>query len=207
MKLYYAKGACSLAVRIIINEIGLTAEYESVNLKTKKTETGADFLKISQKGAVPTLITDQEEVLTENVAIQQYLADTHNASQLLPATRDFKRYRVVEWLNFVSTEMHKGCSPLFNPAIPQEVKESIFIANLKAKLNFLEQRLSENRYLVGDTFTLPDAYLFVVLTWFPSFKLDLAEWPHVARYFAELKTRKSIQQSLKEEGLIEKSVV
>src|SRR5690349_19217638 len=122
MKLYYSKGACSLAVRIIINEIGLQSEYEAVDLKTKKTATGQDFLKINPKGSVPVIQTDEKQILTENAVIQQYLADTNKATQLLPALGNFERYRVLEWLNFISTELHKGFSPLFNPNVPNELK-------------------------------------------------------------------------------------
>lgn len=199
MKLYYSKGACSLAVRIVINEIGIPCEFESVNLQTKKTETGDDFLKINPKGAVPTLILDDQQVLTENSAIQQYLADEHDAIKLLPPTTNFRRYRVIEWLNFISTDLHKGCSPLFNSKLPQEVKNEIFIPALKNKIDFVENHLSNNRYLLDEQFTLADAYLFVILTWLPHFKIELSNWSSVSRYFEELRHRKSIEQSLAEE--------
>src|SRR5688572_12009519 len=113
MKLYYSKGACSLAVRIILHEIGAACEFEAVDLATKKTETGMDFLKINPKGAVPTLILDDKAILTENAVIQQYLAEKYHATQLLPPLGDMKRYRVLEWLNFISTDLHKSCGPLF----------------------------------------------------------------------------------------------
>lgn len=123
MKLYYSAGTCSLAVRIIINEIGLPSTYEAVDLKTKKTASGQDFLQINPKGSVPVIVTDDNEILTENSVIQQYLADKNNASSLLPALGHFKRYRVLEWLNYISTELHKGCGPLFSPSIPVELKK------------------------------------------------------------------------------------
>jgi len=201
MKLYYSKGACSLAVRIVINELGLKCEFESVNLKTKQTESGGDFLSISPKGAVPVLAIDKHEVLTENSIIQQYLADTHKAAHLLPPVGDFKRYRVLEWLNFISTDIHKGFGPLFDPSIPQELKDSIFIPNIKKKLKFIEQHLAKNnQFLAGDHFTLPDAYLYVMLVWSRHFKIDIAELPHLTKYFSSLNQRPAIMQSLKEEG-------
>lgn len=201
MKLYYSKGACSLAVRIIIHEIGLKCEFESVDLKTKKTEKGDDFLQTNPKGAVPTLVTDKNEVLTENAVIQQYLADTHHATELLPAIGDFNRYRVLEWLNFISTDVHKGFGPLFNPNVPQELKQSIFIPNLKNKMNTVEKQLQHHKFLAGDHFTLPDAYLFVMLSWLPHFSIDIGSWPHITKYLSEMVKRKSIADSLTEEGL------
>lgn len=201
MKLYYSKGACSLAVRIIINELAIPCDYESVNLKTKKTETGGDFLKINPKGSVPTLELANKEILTENTAIQQYLADEFKATPLLPAVGNFKRYRVLEWLSFTSSDLHKGFAPLFNPTVPQEDKDKIFIPVLKNKFKFVDEHLSKNKFLLGDSFTLPDAYLFVLIRWFPAFKIELSEFPNLERYKAELKKRRSIQDALTEEGL------
>lgn len=200
MKLYYATGTCSLAVRIVINEIGLHSEFEAVNLKTKKTSSGQDFLQINPKGSVPVILTDDNEILTENSIIQQYLADKHHAVQLLPAPGHFKRYRVLEWLNYISTELHKGCSPLFHPGIPQELKNELFKPALKNKLNYVEKNL-QHQFLLGDEFTLPDAYLFVVLTWLPHFNIDLHEWPQLNRYFTDLLKKPTIKKALHEEGL------
>lgn len=201
MKLYYAKGACSLAARVIIHELNIPCEFEAVNLQTKKTATGADFLTINPKGVVPVLLLDDGQFLTENAAIQQYLADEHNAIKLLPATSNFRRYRVLEWLTFVSTDLHKGCGPLFNPKLPQQIKDEIFIPILKNKITLVDQHLSRNKYLLDEQFTLADAYLFVILSWLPHFHIELANWPNIVRYFNELKSRPSIQKSLQEEGL------
>src|SRR5438105_3577122 len=121
MKLYFSKGACSLAVRIILNELNIPCEYEAVNLKTKKTVDDADFYKINPKGAVPVLQLDDGTILTENAAIHQYLADFKKADQLFPLT-GIQRYRVIEWLNFVATDLHKGCGVFFSSMIPDEVK-------------------------------------------------------------------------------------
>lgn len=202
MKLYYSKGACSLVVRIIIHELGLKSEYEAVDLGTKKTATGEDYLKINPKGAVPAIITDAGETLTENSAIQQYLADNNHADELLPPIGNFRRYRVLEWLNYVATELHKSCSPLFNPNIPHDMKETIFLPTLNKKFDYIEQHLQHTKYLAGDTFTLPDAYIFIILSWQAHFKNDLSKWKHISEYFAQLQKRKSVQQALKEEGLI-----
>ena len=201
MKLFYSKGACSLTIRIIINEIGLKTDFESVSLANKKTETGKDFFTINPKGAVPALQLDNGLILTENAAILQYLADTSHATELFPEPRHFERYRIIEWLNYVATEVHKSFGALFNPTIPQQLKDDLFIPLIKGKLGFINKHLDKNKYLAGDKFTLPDAYLFVMLTWATHFKININEWSHVAKYFDELKQRKSIQQSLKDEGL------
>lgn len=201
MKLYYTKGACSLVDRIAVNELNLSIGYESVDLKNKITETGSNFLEINPKGAVPTLVADNNEILTENAVILQYLADSQKASRLLPPVGDFQRYRVLEWLNYIATEVHKGFAPLFNPEVPKEIKNTIFIPILKKKFTFINKNLQHHKYLVSDEFTLPDMYLFVMLTWAKSFKLDLSDLAKLTAYFDELKTRESIAKSLKEEGL------
>lgn len=200
MKLFYTKGACSLVVRIVINELGLNANYESVNLKTKKAESNKDFLKINPKGAVPTLELDNGEILTENAVILQFLADTAGAHQLLPALGNFKRYQVLEWINYIATEIHKSFAPLFNPTIPQEFKNEVLLPAIKAKFKFLSNHLQQGQYLMGSDFMLPDAYLFVMLLWTSHFSIDLNEWPNLARYFNELKKRNSVEKSLNEEG-------
>lgn len=202
MKLYYTKGACSLAVRIIINEIGVPCEYESVDLRAKRTETDKDYYAINPKGGVPALQSDHGEILTENAIILQCLADTTHATQLLPELGRAQRYHVLEWVNYIATEMHKGFSPLFNPNIPPEIKDRVFMPLLKSKLTYINKHLQNKAYLLGEQFTLPDGYLFVMLLWAQKFKIDLAEWPEIFRYFTTLSTRKSIQQSLQQEELI-----
>lgn len=202
MKLYYSKGACSLAIRITMHEIGIKSEFEAVNLRSKQTESGKDFLSINPKGAVPTLVTDQNETLTENVAIQQYLADKYNATQLLPAVNDIKRYRVIEWLSFVGTDLHKTCGSLFNPGVPQEIKNSIYKAILENKLKYADQHLQHHTFLLGDQFTVADSYMYVVLSWLPAFEMNIAHWPALAKYTAAITKRPAVQQALMEEGLI-----
>ena len=201
MKLFFSKGACSLAVRIIINEIGMDSLFESVNLRTKKTESGEDFLTINPKGGVPTLELHNGEILTENAVILQYLCDKSNATGLLPQIGDFNRYQVLEWVNYVSTELHKGIGILFNQSITQELKNEIFIPLIKTKLNYVNHHLQNNQYLLGDEFRLPDAHLFVMLLWTSYFDIDLMEWKNLTRYFDTLKHRTSIEQSLKQEEI------
>lgn len=201
MKLFYSKGACSLAIRIILNEIGIPADYEQVSLQTKLREDGSDFLQVNPKGSVPTLLLENGEVLTENAVIMQYLADHYQASNLLPELGDFQRYRVLEWVNYVTTELHKGFGPLFNPKVPQELKDQVFVPGMIAKLTYVDKCLQENPYLLGKHFTLPDAYLFVILRWVKGMKLEVASLEHLAQYEAQLRTRKSIVDALHQEGL------
>lgn len=200
MKLYYSKGACSLVPRIIINEIGLRCDFESVNLKTKETEKGRDFYQINPKGSVPVLEFNNKEVLTENAVILQFLADDSKSSQLLPEVGNFQRYRVLEWLNYITTELHKSFSPLFNPSVADDLKKTLFIPLLKTKLSFVNTHLTQS-YLVGNQFTLADAYLFVVLRWTQIVKINLAEWDNLQRFMSVLKQRPSIAKALEMEGL------
>ena len=202
MKLYYSKGACSLAVRIQLHEMDIPCEFESVDLKTKKTETGLDFLSINPKGMVPTLLLDNKEILTENAVIQQYLSDTHQSKGLLPPFGDFKRYHALEWLNYITTDIHKGFGPLFNPKVPNDLKENVFKDTIKDKFNKIEHHLAKpNKYLFGEQFTLADGYLFVMLLWGKKFNITIDDLPNLSKYFENLKQRPAIQKSLEEEGL------
>lgn len=200
MKLYYSKGACSLAVRITINELNIECEYESVNLKDHITATGANFYKINPKGEVPTLELDSGEILTENQVIHQYLADKYKNTSLLPPINDFKRYRVMEWLSYISSDLHKSFGPLFNPQISEEVKNQ-FKMILKKKLNFPDGHLKVNQYLLADQFTVADSYLYVILFWLKNFNIDISEWQGLSRYYSELNTRHAIIHALEEEHL------
>lgn len=201
MKLFYSRGACSLSVRITLYELDVKCDFESVNLKTKQTESEKDFLLTNPKGAVPTLVLDNKEILTENVAILIYLAEKYNGSKLFPQ-ENMKHYRVIEWLSFIASDLHKTCGSLFNPNLSEDIKSSVFKPQLKQKLSYIERHLSKNKYLVDDQFSLADSYLFVILSWLKSFKLDINHWPTVAKYHAELKKRPSIIQALQEEGLV-----
>lgn len=203
MKLYYKSSVCSLAVRIVINELKLNCDYESVDLKSKQTETGIDYLKINPKGSVPALLLNDNNLLTENAVILQYLADHYQAVSLLPPLGDIKRYRVLEWLNYVATDLHRYCAPLFWSKFTDNDKHNIFMPILNGKLSLVENHLNDNRFLMGDTFTLADSYLFVILIWLAKLKMAMTTWPNLASYFIVMKQRQSIQQALIEEGLID----
>lgn len=200
MLLYFSPGACSLAPRIIINEINLPSDFESVDLKEKKTATGEDFFKINPKGAVPVLRTDEGQILTENAVILQYLADQHQAHELLPPVDQFERYRVLEQLNYIATEMHKGTGILFNPNVTDEMKQTVILPLIQKRLDYLDKRLSEHDYIVQTTFTLPDAYLFVILRWLFFFKIDFSNRVHLSKYFKRINARDAVQKSLQQEG-------
>ncbi len=199
MKLYYAKYAASLAVRIMINEINLSCVYEAVDLKTKLTKTGNNYFKITPKGYVPALKTGKQ-IITETAVILQYLAEQHQATTLLPEIGNADRYHVLEWLTFIGTELHKNVAALLNPNIPDETKGVLFNTGLKIKLNLVNNHLAQNQCLVGDQFTIPDTYLFTVLFWLPIFlKIELSHWPHLHNYFLKLNDRLSIRKALAEE--------
>jgi glutathione S-transferase len=201
MKLYFSKGACSLAVRILINELKMKCEFESVDSKSKQTETGKNYLTINPKGAVPALELDNGEVLTENAVIHQYLAELKQATDLLPPTSDFKHYRVLEWLNYITTDVHKNFGPYFSPVVPDDVKNNFFKPLLVRRFNFVNSQLDKKRFLLGDTFTLPDGYLFVMLGWAHRVKLPLDDQANLMAYFSRLKERDSIRQALKAENI------
>lgn len=203
MKLYYASSVCSLAVRIILHELGISFKHESVNLKTKQTETGEDYLKINPKGSVPALLLDNHEILTENAIILQYLADTYKAkaAQLLPAVGDMKRYRALEWLNFVSTDLHRYCAPLFWSKFPEDTKKNLFLPILQVKLSIVDKHLANNEFLMGDSVTIADSYLLVILIWLAKLNIKMIDWPNLLRYFHAMKNRQSVKLSLVEEEL------
>lgn len=202
MKLYYIQGTSSLVVRIIIHEMNLTCSFEAVDFMTRKTETGKDFLKINPKGYVPTLETNDGIILTETALILQYLADENAALALLPEIRTLNRYRILEWLNFIATELHKVCVLLIHSPLPEEAKSIMVKSSLKERLSVINEHLADKKYLVGEQFTLADAYLFAVLFWLPNvFKVDLSPWPNLITYFSNLKDRPSIQKTFKEEKI------
>jgi glutathione S-transferase len=201
MKLYYSPGACSLSPHIALLEAGLDFTAEKVDLKTKKTETGADFTTVNSKGAVPALVMDDGKLLTEGAVIVQYIADQKPQTGLAPASGTLERYRLMELLNYIASEVHKGYSPLFNPAITPEAKAAA-IAGLDKKFTFLAAQLGDKPYLLGDTFTVADAYLFTVLSWSSHVGVDLAKWHALSAYLARVGHRPKVQEALKAEGLI-----
>lgn len=201
MKLYYSPGACSLSPHIVLREAGLNFDLERVDLSTKKTRSGQDFNAINPKGQVPTLQLDDGGILTEGPAIVQFLADKAPQTKLAPANGTMERYRLQELLNFISTELHKGFSPLFNPALSDDVKK-VFRDNLGKRFDGLRPVLEKGPFLMGEQFTIADAYLFTVLGWTQWTGIDLNQWPVLAAYRARVAERPHVQAALKAEGLL-----
>lgn len=200
MKLFYSPGACSLSPHIVLREIGLDFTLEKVDLAQKKTEFGTDYLTINPKGKVPALLLDDGSLLTEGVAIVQYLADQLPSCDLIPPVGSLSRYHAIEWLCHISTELHKGFSPLFNPKTPDEYKV-IVRENLEKQFNYLDTVLKENQYLLGDHFSVADAYLFTILRWAVAMKFDIHQKKHLGAYFDRIAMRPSVDAALVAEGL------
>lgn len=200
MKLYYCPGACSLAPHIVAEEAGLSVSLTRVDLKTHLTEAGEDFYAINSKGYIPALQLDSGRVMTEGAVISQYLADQKPEAGLLPASGD-ARYQVLEWMTFISTELHKNMGALFNPAITPEWKAAV-TANLNKRLDWLASALGDNSWLNGDRFTIADAYLFTVLGWSGHVGLSLDSWPALQAYRANIAQRPAVIKAMKAEGLI-----
>lgn len=204
MKLYYSPGACSLSPHITLLEAGLPATLVKVDTKTHKLASGEDFYAINAKGYVPVLDLDDGRRLTEGPAIVQYLADRNPGARLAPAAGSFERYRLQEWLNFITSEMHKQFGPFFAPNTPADYKP-ILRAKLGQRLDWLAGQLDGNEYLMGDTFTVADAYLYTILRWTPFVGIDLAKWPVVAAYKARVEARPRVREALLAEGLIKET--
>ncbi|HXW49810.1 MAG TPA: glutathione transferase GstA [Xanthobacteraceae bacterium] len=202
MKLYFAPGACSLSPHIVSREAGIDLDLEQVDNREKKTKTGQDFWRINPKGQVPVLEIDDGQRLTEGPVIVQYLADQKPASGLVPPAGSLDRYRVQEWLNFVASELHKTYGPIFRPTTPEEYKK-ISKDNLGKRLDWLDGQLAGKQYLMGDRFTVADAYLFAVLRWTPRIQLDLAKWPNVKAFVDRVAARPKVQEAMKAEGLLQ----
>lgn len=201
MKLYYAPGACSMATHIVLNEAGLKFELDQVDLVNKVTESGEDFSKFSANGYVPALMLDNGETLTEAALTLQYIADQVPQSGLIPKAGTMERYRLLEWLNFISTELHKTLGPLFNPNITPEWKENqITVFNKRSDV--LSQQLNGKQFLTGDQFTIADAYLFTILGWTTYHKVDMTTWPRLTDYMGRIATRPAVMKTLKAEGLV-----
>lgn len=201
MKLYYSPGACSLSPHIVLLELGLPHTLEKVDFATKKTAAGTDYLTINSKGAVPTLQLDDGRTLTEGPAIVQYLADQKPDAGLAPRAGTFERYQLMEILNFITSELHKGFGPLFNPKISADWKASA-LANLDKKFAWLTGFLKDKTFLMGSAFTVADAYLFTVLSWTGHVGIDLSKWPVLTAYQSRIAQRPKVQQALKVEGLL-----
>lgn len=200
MKLFYAPGACSLAPHIVIREAGLDVALDKIVFGEKRlTSDGRDFYSINPQGAVPTLELSDGSVLTENAALMQYLASLAPGKNLVPMD-GMLHWRLLETLNFVATELHKGFSPLFrNP--PPEQREAV-VKNLQSRFKLLDGKLADKQFLVGDSFTIADAYAYVMSRWAKRFEIDLSAFPRLANYFDRVEQRAGVQQALREEGLL-----
>ena len=201
MKLYYASGACSLSPHIVAREAGIAIDTVKVDLTTKKTEDGQDFLVLNPKGYVPALCLDNGQILTEGPAIVQYLADQKPASRLAPSAGTMERYRLQEWLSFLGTELHKSFSPLFNQASADDAKRAAK-ENITKRFTYLDQKLAGSKYLMGETFTVADAYAFTIVNWANFVGIDLKPYPNLSAYLGRIGARPKVQEALKAEGLL-----
>lgn len=201
MKLYFSPGACSLSPHIVLHELGIGFDREKVNLADKTTAGGNDYRAINPKGYVPALQLDNGDVLTEGPAIVQYLADQHPDKRLAPPAGTLERYHLVEWLNFISTELHKSFPPLFKPNTPEETKKAA-LDTISLRLDFVDQQLQGKPYLTGEQFSVADAYLFTVLRWAGAMKIDLGRWPQVQAFFDRAGARPAVHAALQAEGLM-----
>lgn len=200
MKLYFSPGSCSLSPHIVLRETGLPFELVQVDNRAKKTRNGEDFWAINPKGMVPTLALDDGQFLTEGPAIVQYVADRKPEAGLVPPAGTMQRYRVIEWLNYVTSEMHKGFSPIFRANTPENYKP-VARENLATRLAYLDKHLVDRPYLTGDTYTIADTYLFVTLTWAARASIDISIYPNVKAFFDRVLARPKVQEAMKAEGL------
>ncbi len=201
MKLFYSPGACSLAPHIVALEAGIPLELEKVDLRAKKTGSGADFWALNPKGYVPALVLDDGEVLTEGVAVSQYLADRKPEAGLAAPAGSLGRYRLQEMLTYLNSELHKNYGPLFNPATSPELRAEK-VAALYKRYELIEKQLQARSYLFGEQFTAADAYLFVVTRWAPYLKVDLSAFPNLAAFQARVAARPAVQAAMLAEGLL-----
>ncbi|MDM3445081.1 MULTISPECIES: glutathione transferase GstA [Citrobacter] len=200
MKLFYKPGACSLASHITLRESGKDFTLDGVDLMKKRLENGDDFFAVNPKGQVPALLLDDGTLLTEGVAIMQYLADTVPDRQLLAPTSSLSRYKTIEWLNYIATELHKGFTPLFRPDTPEDFKPTVR-ALLEKKMQYVNDALQDNQWICGSRFSIADAYLFTVLRWAYAVKLNMAGLSNIDAYMARMVERPAVAAALKAEGL------
>ncbi len=201
MKLYYAPGACSMAPHIILNELGKKFTIEKIDMGTKKTEGGKDFNKINAKSYVPTLEIKKDEVLTEVSTILQYLADKAKATKILPKAGTMARYRSMETLNFIASELHKGIGGLFNKAMPEEGRK-VIIERVSKRFDYVDGLLAKTKFIGGKTFSVSDAYAFTVIGWCKWVGIDITKWKNISRYMEMMAARPSVQAAMKAEGLL-----
>lgn len=201
MKLYYGAGSCSLSPHIVLKESGLAFEAVAVNLRTHQLSDGSDYYRISPKGYVPLLVLDNGQPLSEGAAIVQYIADLAPEKALAPTNGTWERYKLQEWLNFISTELHKGFSPLFNPQMPEEAK-ALARTKLLDRFKWVDEQLSAQPYLMGPAVCVADAYLFTVSGWGKFVGVDLSGFSHLGAFLERMRERPAVQAALKAEGLL-----
>jgi glutathione S-transferase len=201
MKLYFSPGACSLSPHIALREAGIAFDLVPANMKTHTLADGTDFYGINSKGYVPLLELDDGQRLSEGAAIVQYIADQAPSSNLAPANGTMARYRLQEWLNFITSEIHKGFSPLFNPAMPDEAK-AIAKTKLADRFKWLDSKLEGHQYLMGDTFSVADAYLFTTSNWAKHVGLDISGLANLGAFMGRVAARPGVQAAMRAEGLI-----
>jgi glutathione S-transferase len=201
MKLYYSPGACSLSPHIALLEAGLPYDLVKVDLRAKKLENGDDYLKVNPKGQVPALALDSGELVTEGPVIVQMIADKASGKNLAPARDSAERYKLLEWLNFVGTELHKNFGPMFSPILSDDAK-AFFKDRVMGKFKYLDGVLAGHDYLMGKQFTVADGYLFTMLCWADRMKFDLSALPNLLAYKARVAARPMVQEALTKEGLL-----
>jgi glutathione S-transferase len=201
MKLYYSPGACSLSPHIALLEAGLPYDLVKVDLRAKKLENGDDFLKVNPKGQVPALALDNGELVTEGPVIVQMIADTVPAKNLAPARDSAERYKLLEWLNYITGELHKNFSPMFNPSIPDEVK-NLFRERIMGKFKYIDAQLAGRDYLMGKQFSVADGYLYTMLRWADGHKFDLSGLKNLMAFKERVGARPKVQEALTKEGLM-----
>ena len=201
MKLYYSPGACSLSPHIALLEAGLPYDLVKVDLRAKKLENGDDFLKVNPKGQVPALALDSGELVTEGPVIVQMIADKAAGKNLAPARDSAERYKLLEWLNYISAELHKNFSPMFSPVLPDETK-AFFKDRVMGKFKYVDGALAGHDYLMGKQFTVADGYLFTMLCWADRMNFDLSGLPNLVAYKARVAARPKVQEALTKEGLL-----
>jgi len=198
MKLYYSPGACGLHPQIALREAGLPFELVRVDLRAHKLADGRDYYAVNPKGYVPTLELDDGTRVTEGAVIDQYIADLSPSAKLLPPSGTLERIRVQEWLHFIGTEVHKQFSPLFNPQLPDADRETQK-KKIAGRFDYIEKVLGDRHYLVGETFTVADGYLFNMLRWTAHTGIDLARWPALKTYFARIEARPAVKAAIEAE--------
>jgi len=202
MKLYYSPGACSLSPHIALLEAGLPHELVKVDLRAKKLENGDDYLHVNPKGQVPALALDSGELVTEGPVIVQMIADNAAGKNLAPARDSTERYKLLEWLNFITSELHKNFGPMFSPVLADEAK-AFFKDRVMGKFKYIDGALAGRDYLMGQQFTVADGYLFTILTWADRMKFDLSGMPNLVAYRDRVAARPKVKEALTKEGLLQ----